>query len=130
MNGRAMTALGTVLAGLALAPASAGQDPDRPGQAPGPAGRFALDLYAELREADFESSAARACEAVNAWADKQTQGKVKDLLRPELLAGQTRLVLTNAVYLKAAWASPFPKDRTGEGPFDTGGGRTVAVPFM
>ncbi len=85
---------------------------------------------AELNDVDFEASPERASQAINAWAEKQTQGKVKQLLRPDQVDPQTRLVLTNAVYLKANWASPFPKDRTREGAFHTGKDRTVTAPFM
>jgi len=37
----------------------------------------------------------------------QTQGRITDLLAPETITDQTRLVLANAVYFNAAWMTPF-----------------------
>jgi serpin B len=85
---------------------------------------------AELHEVDFAKSAEQSCSVVNAWTEKQTQGKVRHLLRPGHIDTQTRLVLTNAVYFKAGWASAFPKGLTREGPFHLGQRRTAAVAFM
>jgi serpin B len=39
-------------------------------------------------------------------------------------------VLTDALYLKAAWATPFEAGATGPGPFTTGSGRQVSAQFM
>jgi serpin B len=42
----------------------------------------------------------------------------------------TRLVLVNAVYLKAPWEDPFEKSRTGVLPFNRADGSAVDVPAM
>jgi serpin B len=42
----------------------------------------------------------------------------------------TRLVLTNAIYLKAPWASEFSESATGPEPFRVRGGAPVDVPMM
>jgi serpin B len=39
-------------------------------------------------------------------------------------------VLTDALYLQAAWATPFQADQTSQGPFTTAAGQQVSVPFM
>jgi serpin B len=39
-------------------------------------------------------------------------------------------VLTDALYLKAAWATPFQASETGPGPFTTAAGRQVSAQFM
>jgi serine protease inhibitor len=39
-------------------------------------------------------------------------------------------VLTDALYLKAAWATPFQASQTGPGPFTTAAGRQVSGQFM
>src|SRR5262249_49342303 len=42
----------------------------------------------------------------------------------------TRLVLTNAIYFKAAWATPFPKAETKDAPFEVTPAQKVPVPMM
>ena len=53
-----------------------------------------------------------ARKTINAWVEKQTHDKIKDLLKPGVLDADTRLVLTNAIYFKGDWASQFKKDAT------------------
>lgn len=42
----------------------------------------------------------------------------------------TRLVLVNALFLKAPWRVPFPKRETTPGRFTTAAGRPITVPMM
>jgi serpin B len=46
------------------------------------------------------------------------------------VSGLTRLVLTNAIYFKAAWQSPFVKEATGDGSFTLLDGSKVTVSMM
>jgi len=83
---------------------------------------------AGLMSLDFaEPEGAR--KAINDWVEKQTKEKIKDLLKKDVLTRDTRLVLTNAIYFKGDWASPFKTDATREGKFHTPG-RAIDVPFM
>lgn len=85
---------------------------------------------AGLNEMDFAKDADGARKTINAWVEKETQDKIKDLIPPGALDRMTRLVLTNAIYFKAAWAEPFKKENTKNGPFHLAGGGTVTVPMM
>ena len=67
---------------------------------------------------------------INAWVEKETEGKIQDLIAQGVLDDQTRLVLTNAIYFKGMWASPFREDRTDEAPFWVAPDRKVKVPMM
>jgi serine protease inhibitor len=58
-----------------------------------------------------------------------THGLIPQLLAPGSLR-QIGWVLTDALYLKAAWATPFEAARTVPGPFTTPGGHTVTAQFM
>jgi serine protease inhibitor len=58
-----------------------------------------------------------------------TRGQIPQLLAPGSLNG-IGWVLTDAVYLQAAWATPFQADQTGPGPFTTAAGRQVSAQFM
>src|SRR6266567_4119639 len=62
----------------------------------------------------------------------QTEGKITGLLSPGAIDSLTRLVLANAVYLKAAWSKPFPEDQTDDAPFYPDGQDcpSLTVPMM
>jgi serpin B len=85
---------------------------------------------APLREVDFAGATEEARKTINAWVEKQTEDKIKDLLKKGVLNVNTRLVLTNAIYFKGDWQLQFKKDWTRDGPFKVGGDKTVQVPFM
>src|SRR5262249_62022749 len=75
-------------------------------------------LYdAGLNEVDFQGATEEASKTINAWVEKQTQDKIKELLKPGILNQLTRLVLTNAIYFKGDWAAKFKKERTHEALF-------------
>lgn len=83
-----------------------------------------------LNEADFHGDPHGARDRINQTVTDQTAGKITDLFPPDSIDGDTRLVLTNALYLKAAWAQEFPADRTVDAPFTRTDGSTVTVPMM
>jgi serpin B len=85
---------------------------------------------AGLREVDFAGDAEGARRTINAWVEKQTHDKIKDLLKPGVLDSMTRLVLTNAIYFKGDWLRQFKKDATREEAFQLGGGKGVKAPLM
>ena len=64
-------------------------------------------------------------ESINRWVETQTRDRIKDLIPAGLITRDTRLVLANAIYLKAAWAEDFqPEPRM---PFRVGGKQTDEV---
>ncbi len=83
-----------------------------------------------VHDADFARAAEAAREEINALVAEQTAGKITGLLPPGTVAAATRLVLASAVYLKAAWARPFPEAATADGPFHPEPGQDVQVPLM
>jgi serpin B len=83
---------------------------------------------AGLRLADFENDPTGACNLIDAWVRDQTGGRIPQLLdRVDL---QTRLVLVNAIYLKASWQLPFDATATKDLPFTRLDGTRVNVPTM
>jgi serpin B len=85
---------------------------------------------AGLEEADFRGDTEGARKTINVWVEKETRDKIKDLIPPGLLTGETRLVLTNAIYFKGTWAIPFKKDATADGDFFVAAGEKVQAPLM
>jgi serpin B len=83
-----------------------------------------------LNEVDFISAAETARQTINAWVEKKTNGKIKNLIGPGALDSMTRLVLTNAIYFKGNWARQFEEKRTSVAPFTLTDGRKIDVPIM
>jgi serpin B len=78
---------------------------------------------------DFASQPEDARTAINAWVGEHTAEKIPELLKSGTITPLTRLVLTNAIYMKAPWATPFEKSATRPEAFAVGAGDTD-VPFM
>lgn len=70
-----------------------------------------------VRQCDFRSAPEAARETINDTVADQTAGKITGLIPPGLIDNLTRLVLTNAVYLKALWEHKFPVRDTQQKPF-------------
>lgn len=94
-----------------------------------------LDLLAQqygagVRLLDFGSAPEPSRAIINDWVSDQTQGRIVDLLPLGSITGDTRLVLTNALYFKATWLRPFEKNSTSDAAFTTLAGADVMVPTM
>jgi len=94
-----------------------------------------LDLIAEdygagMNLLDFINAPEESRITINNWVSEQTEGKIEDLIPQGVIDALTRLVLTNAVYFNAAWASPFEENATMDGTFYLNDGSEVTVPMM
>ena len=97
---------------------------------PGYLERIAKTFGAGTGLVDYIHDKDGALAAINGWVSRQTVGRIPKLLAPENLTADTRLVLVNAVYLKAEWETPFNPDNTGKRTFTTLAGETLKVPTM
>jgi serpin B len=89
------------------------------------------DAYgAGLQEVDFLNNTEAARRTINSWVEKQTQDKITELLKPGVLTRDNRLVLTNAIYFKAAWQRPFMEKETKTEPFHVTNTNEVKTPMM
>jgi serpin B len=79
---------------------------------------------------DFRKDADGSRQHINKWVENQTRDRIRDLIPPNGLDATTRLVLANAIYLKAPWASEFSDAFTKPKPFHVRGGAVVDVPTM
>ena len=67
---------------------------------------------------------------IDGWVEKQTEGRIPELLKPQDVDTLTRLVLVNTIYLKAPWRLPFDPEDTKPGTFTRADGSRVKVPMM
>jgi len=77
---------------------------------------------------DFASDPDGAARRIDAWVGQQTHDLIPQLIKPGVLGADTRLVLVDALYLKAAWPTPFGGPEPGA--FHLADGSTVRVPMM
>lgn len=90
---------------------------------------LALNYGAGMQAVDFAASEA-ARQTINDWVAEQTRDKIQDLIPEGALNELTRLVLTNAIYFKAAWLLPFEESATQNDTFDLLDGSEMQVPMM
>ena len=87
------------------------------------------DYRAELAKLDFGQTE-KARQQINHWIEQQTNKKIANLIAPGVLAKDTRLVLTNAIYFLGGWQNEFAKEMTREQQFFITPTQTVTVPLM
>ena len=91
---------------------------------------LATSYGVEARQVDFVGDAGGARMKINEWVDTETSHRIPELIGEGVLNDITRLVLVNAMYLKAAWSHEFNPELTRNAPFTTGAGTTVDAPTM
>lgn len=85
---------------------------------------------AGVRLVDYKTDTEGARRQINGWVDDATEKRIPELLTPGILDALTRLVLVNAIYLKAPWETAFTPDATEPAPFTRLDGSTADVPTM
>jgi serpin B len=78
---------------------------------------------------DFVADPAASTQRINKWVADQTRDQIRDLIPGGALNKTTRLVLANALYLKAPWVNEFSQNATQPEPFFVSGA-PVDVPMM
>jgi serpin B len=84
---------------------------------------------ATVGRAPLLTDPAAAARQIDAAIAATTRGHIPRLLGPDSLNG-IAWVLTDALYLDAAWASPFSASQTRPGPFTTASGQQVGAEFL
>ena len=79
---------------------------------------------------DFSGDVDAARRRINEYVAEATADRIPDLLAPGTVGPQTRLMVVNAVYFKAAWHSQFPPSSTEDRPFTLLSGERVDTPMM
>ena len=79
---------------------------------------------------DYGADVELARETINNWVEDNTNGRIEELIKS--LSPATVMVLTNAIFFRAFWATPFAPDLTANGTFhlEDGSNRTVSMMHM
>jgi len=92
------------------------------------------DILKKFFHTSFESVNFRnvqsAAKQINTWVKAVTRRKIKDLITPNMLDSNTRLVLVNAIYFKGDWAYKFNPHLTTDKDFYVSPSTTALVPMM
>lgn len=91
---------------------------------------LAREYGAGLRTVDFRDASEQARLLINDWVAARTQDRIPELIPVGVLDHLTRLVLVNALYLKAPWEIPFEQQLTQSMPFHRRDGSAVDVDTM
>ncbi|KAL8438035.1 hypothetical protein ACSSS7_000494 [Eimeria intestinalis] len=86
----------------------------------------------EAKTVEFTQSEAAARE-INAFVKEKTRNHISNLVDASMMSEATRLLLVNALYMKAPWSSQFKPERTFKGVFNARTARGVEaqrVSFM
>ncbi|GFP78888.1 serpin-zx [Phtheirospermum japonicum] len=88
------------------------------------------DYKAAFDHVDFLNKADEVRKEVSAWAEKETNRLIKNLLPSVSVDSTTKLILANALYFKGTWVNKFEKSLTKDDGFFLSNGTSVRVPFM
>jgi serpin B len=83
-----------------------------------------------IQTVDFRYQPNIVCRTINRWIEDQTSGKIRDMLWPNMISELTKVLITNAIYFKIAWAFPFEEVATSNDIFHTSMFGDVSVPMM
>jgi serpin B len=90
--------------------------------------RLAASYGAGMQIVDYKTAADASRKTINDWVAARTKDRIKDLIPQGVLDASTRLVLTNAIYLKASWMVRF--DDAVAAPFSRLNGSLISAQLM
>jgi serine protease inhibitor len=89
------------------------------------------DYYmASIEKAPFATDPEGARKIINDRILSETNGRIEDLVPPDLIDGLTAAILTNAIYFKGQWKYGFDPDDTSDQYFIRADGEHIKVPMM
>lgn len=91
---------------------------------------IAQNYGAGLRLMDFINDPGGSRQQINDYIAQQTEQRIQNLLLPDSITPDTRLILTNAIYFDAVWAYPFDAGSTEKKSFTLLDGASVDVDMM
>jgi serpin B len=84
----------------------------------------------DLKNVDFTKAPREAAKEINMWVFIHTKGKIENIVNPDEIESNTKLILTNAIYFKGKWKYEFDKQNTEGRDFHLVNGTTKKVKMM
>ena len=85
---------------------------------------------AQVKNVDFTSNQDKTRLEINSWVEKQTGGRIKELVAKGCIDSNTALLLVDAIYFKGFWASRFKQENTKDEEFLLSAEKSAIVPMM
>ncbi|NXQ96389.1 SPB10 protein, partial [Sagittarius serpentarius] len=85
---------------------------------------------AQPHKVNFKTAPEQCRKEINTWVEKQTEGKIKNLLNSADVVSSTKIILVNAIYFKAEWEEKFQAGYTDLQPFRLSKNKTKPVKMM
>lgn len=79
---------------------------------------------------DFTDENNKALETINRWISEKTDNHIQNMLDSRTINRESKIVLVNAMYLKALWSHSFFPGDTKPMPFILEDGTEISVPMM
>ncbi len=76
------------------------------------------------------SNPQQSSDIINSWVEQQTSNKITNLIQPDTITPQTKLILVNAIYFKFIWLKQFNKNQTQKHLFRMENGLSTNVDIM
>jgi len=86
-------------------------------------------FHSESETVDFARTVESAGK-INRWVEDHTNKKIQNLISPDSLSSDTRMVLVNAIYFKGFWEHKFITERTKKEKFYTNDKDSIDVDMM
>ncbi|MBN2162292.1 MAG: hypothetical protein JXR25_16155 [Pontiellaceae bacterium] len=83
-----------------------------------------------IHPVDFSSDPEAVRLQINDWVEEQTHEQIKELIAPDTLGPDTRLIAINALYFEARWRNTFQRDGTRTAPFQLTDGTSINTKIM
>ncbi len=83
-----------------------------------------------LETVNFQQEPVNALRMINQWVSQQTNGKISQLINPQDITPNTRMVLTSAIYMRGRWAQIFDPKQTIKAPFYIQNHHAIQTPMM
>lgn len=82
-----------------------------------------------IESVDF-SKREDTAQLINHFVEEKTQGKIKELIKSDMLTSDSRIILINAIYFKGDWERKFNEKFITKQNFHNSETETVSVDFM
>jgi serpin B len=79
---------------------------------------------------DFVNQPATARKVINDWVAETTHGNLADIITPDDISTETRLLLANVIYFKGDWQHAFERASTHKSPFRVSADKSVECDMM
>jgi serine protease inhibitor len=84
----------------------------------------------KVTESDFAKNPNAEAQKINKWVEEKTKSKITNIIKPDVLDANTKLVLANAIYFYGYWKTTFDTAKNQIAPFYKNGGTQVNTTFM